>query len=78
MSDDRYSVCAFNVDGTHGYLEPRFVTAEDAARMARDHSESASARLGLVTEIIITDGFDDTVFEWKHGKGVTFPMVGDD
>jgi hypothetical protein len=77
MSDDRFSVCAFNVDGSHTYLEPRFVRAPEAVRMALSCIESASAQLGLTHRIIITDGGDDTTFEWEHGRGVIFPEIPD-
>lgn len=74
----RYSVCTFHVDGTHVYVEPRFVCAEEAMRMALSCIESVSARIGITQRIIITDGADDTTFEWEHGHGVIFPRIADD
>ena len=27
----------------------------------------------IFDRIIVTDGGDDTVFRWEHGKGITWP-----
>lgn len=32
----------------------------------------------MVRRVIITDGDDFTVFEWKFGEGVTYPPHGTD
>ena len=80
MSDDRpeFSVWVFWVDGIH---EPvlRFVRGETAVRAARRVTrgyEMLSQRapdLRAVEKVIITDGGDDTVFQWEPGKGVVWP-----
>jgi len=77
MSDERYSVCTFHADGSHAYVTPRHVDAREAVQMALSCIDSASARLGLTTHIIITDGGDDTTFEWEYGRGVIFPRIAD-
>jgi len=71
---DRAEFSVFMFDCDSGY-EPmlRFVEAETAVKEARRISTSVGAKLGLFKRIIITDGGDHTVFEWKHGEGVTFP-----
>jgi hypothetical protein len=50
-----------------------FVDAETAVKKAKSLSQSVGAKLGMTVRIIITDGGDHTVFEWKRGEGVTFP-----
>ena len=67
-----FSVYVFDCDG--GYEEMlRFVDAEIAVEEAHRISKSVGACYGLFRRIIITDGGDCTVFEWKHGEGVTYP-----
>jgi hypothetical protein len=62
----------FFPDGTYEYVK-RFVGAEEAVRTAKDYSTRPAVLLGVIERIIITDGGDFTVFEWKAGEGVTFP-----
>jgi len=50
-----------------------YVDAETAVVAAEQLSRSVGARIGTTRRIIITDGGDFTVFEWKFGEGVTFP-----
>jgi hypothetical protein len=68
----KFSVYQFFLDDKHeSVLE--FVDAETAVKKARALSQSVGAKLGMTVRIIITDGGDHTVFEWKRGEGVTFP-----
>jgi hypothetical protein len=67
-----FSVAQFFNDGSYEYVR-RFVTAGEAVMAARDYSRSVGARNGFVAKIIITDGGDDTTFQWEYGKGITFP-----
>jgi hypothetical protein len=67
-----YSVALFYRDGSWEYVR-RFVMPEQAVQAAKAHCISIGGRTGLVQRVIITDGGDDCVFEWKHGQGVTFP-----
>jgi hypothetical protein len=68
-----FSVMQFFPDGTCEYVK-RFVGAEEAVRTAKDYSTRPAVLLGVIERIIITDGGDYTVFEWKAGEGVTFPV----
>lgn len=82
MSDDQpeFSVAQFYSDkagplsGTHEYVR-RYVTAEEAILAARHYTDNVACRMGIIDRVIITDGGDFCVFEWKHGKGVTFPPM---
>lgn len=81
MSEERaeFSVVLFFPDGTYEYVK-RFVGAEEAVRTAKDYSTSTrpAVLLGFIKRIIITDGGDCTVFEWRAGEGVTFPAKSAD
>jgi hypothetical protein len=72
MSDGKFSVCEFYDDGYHAYVE-RWLDAESAVNLAKRCTDAAIVADGLVVKVIVTDGGDDTVFQWERGKGVTFP-----
>ena len=69
---DEFSVCQFFAGGAYEYVR-RGVGAEQAVLAARHYTDNVAARLGLTARVIITDGDDHIVFEWKRGEGVTFP-----
>lgn len=69
---DEFSVYQF-FPGEHWERVLQFVDAETAVRMARRLTRSVGARLGTTCRVIITDGDDYCVFEWKHGEGITYP-----
>jgi hypothetical protein len=50
-----------------------FVDGRTAVEQAKALALSVGGRLGMTKRIIITDGGDCTVFEWKFGQGVVFP-----
>jgi hypothetical protein len=73
MSGDReFSVYQFFPDESSERVLS-FVDAETAVKMAEQLTRSVGGRLGTTRRIIITDGGDCTVFEWKHGEGITYP-----
>ena len=67
-----YSDKAGPLAGTHEYVR-RYVTAEEAILAARHYTDNVACRMGIIDRVIITDGGDYCVFQWEHGKGVTFP-----
>jgi hypothetical protein len=69
---NEFSVCQFFASGGHEYVY-RFVSAEKALMAAYRYTHNASAIAGLTSRVIITDGGDCCVFEWKFGEGVVFP-----
>jgi hypothetical protein len=71
MSDE-YSVYQFLKNDTYERVR-EFVGVEEAVKAAKHYSSSVGARLGITRRVIITDDGDHTVFEWKHGEGITFP-----
>jgi hypothetical protein len=73
MSDDaEFTVVQFFADDSYEYVK-RWITAAEAVPLAKRLSESVGGRIGTTRRIIITDGGDYTVFEWKFGQGVTYP-----
>ena len=72
MNEPEFSVCQFFIDGSHEYVR-RFVSAEEAVKAACHYTTSVGAKLGVVERVIITDGGDCTVFDWRKGVGVIWP-----
>jgi hypothetical protein len=72
MTGAEFSVCQFFADGTHEYVR-RYVTAKEAVEAARHYTQNVAVTMCVVERVIITDGGDDCVFEWKRGEGVTWP-----
>jgi hypothetical protein len=68
---NEFSVVQF-FDGTSEYVR-RFVGAEEAVIAARHYTDNVAAKMGITRRVIITDGGDHCVFEWKAGEGVTWP-----
>jgi hypothetical protein len=73
MNENEFSVYQFFTDNIGYERAAHFVDAETAVRLAQRLTHTVGARLGMVERIIITDGGDYTVFEWKKGEGVTYP-----
>ena len=51
----------------------RFVSAQEAHRAFQYYTSSLGTRLGSTVRVIIIDGDDCMVREWKLEQGVTFP-----
>jgi hypothetical protein len=63
-----FSVVAFFDDGTHHYVE-RWLGRRQALMLAWHCFRKKETK-----SVIITDGGDYTVFEWKRGDGITWPL----
>lgn len=72
MNENEFSVVQFFEDGSYEYVR-RYVGAEEAVKTAQRYTDNVAVKLGITKRVIITDGGDCTVFEWKLGEGVTFP-----
>lgn len=70
--DALFSVHQFFPDGANECIAEN-VNAQEAADKAIDYANRPAAVIGVIQRIIITDPEDLIVFEWQHGKGVTFP-----
>jgi enoyl-CoA hydratase/carnithine racemase len=73
MSNE-FSVYQFFPDGQYERLE-RMVSAEKAMEVAKSYTMPTrpAVKLGIIMRVIVTDGADLTVFDWKNGGGVVFP-----
>jgi hypothetical protein len=69
--DGEFSVVEFYDDGFHAYVE-RWLDAKSAVMLAKRCTDRAMVT-GHIAKVVITDGGDNTCFEWQYGKGVTFP-----
>lgn len=67
-----FSVVQFFPDGQYEYVR-RFVPAEEAVVAAKHYCTSVGAKMGTTVQVLITDGGDLTVFEWKREEGIVFP-----
>jgi len=72
MSATEFSVWWWDELGL-SYRDASFVDADTAVHAAKAITDLPTARAGMVQRVIITDGGDFTVFEWRHGAGVTWP-----
>jgi hypothetical protein len=75
-----YSVWYFsNADlGNIAERECHSVSFEEAIKWFMHHTTNVTAKVGLTVRVIITDGNDFTVAEWKHGLGVIWPLPSDE
>ena len=69
---DEFPVAVFYPDGTHSYIT-RWVSPREALTVAM---VLARDRDKIFDRIIVTDGGDDTVFCWEHGKGIALAGTG--
>jgi hypothetical protein len=72
MSTGEFSVYQFFPDESYERVA-KWMGGEEAVTLARQLTQSLGARIGTTRRVIITDGLDSTVFEWRHGEGVTWP-----
>lgn len=70
-----FSVYWYDPDDNQ-YEELRWVDAETAVNKAKALTTSIGGRLGMTRKVIITDGGDCCVFEWRYGPGVVWPKLG--
>lgn len=68
---ETFSVCQFFPDDTHEYVR-QGVEPKEAVDAAVHYATSVGARLGTTERVIITDGGDSIVWEWKRAEGITF------
>jgi len=72
MSATEFSVWWWDELGL-SYRDISSVDADTAVHAAKAITDRRAAREGRVQRVIITDGGDIIVFEWRHGAGVTWP-----
>jgi hypothetical protein len=72
MSENEFSVYQFFPDETYERVRS-FVSIEEAMQAAVFYTTNVASRIGVTQRVIITDGGDCTVFEWKTGEGIVWP-----
>jgi hypothetical protein len=72
MAEGEFNVFWWDPDGNY-HKELSNVDAETAVKFAMDFPKRPAGLLGFIQRVIITDGGDFCVYEWKHGEGVTYP-----
>jgi hypothetical protein len=70
---DEFSVFQFFPDDLYERVASG-ISAERAVTLAANLTRSVGGRIGTTRRVIITDGGDYTVFEWRFGEGVVFPQ----
>jgi len=75
MTEDRpeFSVWAFSEQLDTKLCECDHVMIEEALKWFRHHTSNVTAKVGITSRVIITDGGDCIVAEWKYGQGITWP-----
>lgn len=76
MSSEEFSVAEWYPDGTYTYVA-RWIDAESAMQTAKRVIERANEQFPIV-RVIVTDGGDSTVFDWREGLGIVWPARGPD
>lgn len=69
---EQFSVTQFFHDGTYETVR-KHVMPEEAMRAFAHYTDNVTAKMGLITRVIITDGGDMVNMEWKYVKGIVFP-----
>lgn len=50
------------------------VTVDKAAEVFNFYTTNVAAKTGITKRVIITDGDDYIVLEWRYGKGIVFGL----
>jgi hypothetical protein len=69
---ETFSVCQFFEDESYEWVRTN-VPAEEAVKAFQHYTNNVAVKLGVTKRVIITDSGDCVCYEWKHGKGITFP-----
>jgi hypothetical protein len=72
MSTNEFSVYQFLPDDMYERVR-EFVSVEEAMDAFMHYTNNVATRMGITERVIITDGGDCVVAEWKKGKGYVFP-----
>lgn len=70
--EEHFNVVLFYHDGSYNYLK-RWLGPEEALHLFRQAIISIGARLGIIEQVMITDGGDFCNMQWIRGKGIVFP-----
>jgi hypothetical protein len=71
MSNE-FSVYQFFEDDTYECVR-QFVGIQEATDAFAHYTNNVASNIGVTKRVIITDGGDFTVAEWKYGEGLVWP-----
>lgn len=72
VTEELFTVWTFFSDGTYSPDGPA-IPLEAAVKRAKGITESVGAVCGMIDDVKIVDGGDNTVFHWVKDDGVIFP-----
>ena len=75
MAYGEFSVWQFSTEA-FGNVQERvreFVDIQEAMDAFTHYTNNVAVKMGATARVIITDGGDCIVAEWKKGQGITFP-----
>ena len=72
LVDEKFDVWQMFEDGNQEKVRNR-VSAQEAAEAFRHYCTSVAARMGMVSEVLITDQGDLTCAHWTKKDGLVFP-----
>ena len=67
-----FSVYQFFPDESYEKIR-EYVNAEEAKKAFVTYTQNPASRIGITRRVIITDGGDMIVAEWKYGEGLVWP-----
>lgn len=70
--ENEFSVYQFFEDDSYECYK-RWVSNAEAVKAAIFLSTNVASKIGTTKRVIITDGGDHCVWEWKFGEGIVFP-----
>ena len=72
MSDAEFSVFQWFPDGSYECVRS-YVTAEEAMKAYAHYTNNVASKMGVTQKVMITDGGDCCVAEWRQGEGYVWP-----
>lgn len=72
MSDNGYSVYQWFPDGSYEKVRA-YVSLDEAVKAARFYTSNVASRIGITQKVMITDGDDCCIFEWRNHEGIVHP-----
>jgi hypothetical protein len=67
-----FSVYQYFVNGQYEKVR-EYVELNEAMKAAEHYSNNVAVKMGITARVIVTDGGDCIVWEWKQGEGIVWP-----
>jgi hypothetical protein len=72
--NSEYSVYQFFADDSYEAVKS-FVPLSEAMRAFKGCTINVAASVGITSRVIMTDGGDSIIVEWKYNQGITWPPL---